>query len=193
MGTVFLGPQRNGRAPNECSFSQAKRRLLVHTAMKESNHWRWIYEWFKRQNRVGDTFLWQQWTQAQVFQNHFHWRWSSKTTWWRMTSSLLLGPLIWVIISIHSLVYGCCLHSPYIPGILQLLQKGDQVQHRDKPCSSEKGIFVLLEIHQYRNQYIFRWDKNAFSTRKWFPETLYSKPLYNTNKHPTISPEILVK
>ena len=90
-------------------------------------------------------------------------------------------------------VNGCCLHSPYIPGILQLLQKGDQVQHRDKPCSSEKGIFVLLEIHQYRNQYIFRWDKNAFSTRKWFPETLYSKPLYNTNKHPTISPEILVK
>ena len=40
MGTVFLGPQRNGRATNECSFSQAKRRLLVHTVMKESKHQR---------------------------------------------------------------------------------------------------------------------------------------------------------
>ena len=73
--------------------------------MKESKHQRWIYEWFKRQNRVGDTFLWQQWTQTQVFQNHFHWRWSSKTIWWRVTSSLLLGPLLWVI-SIHSYLPG---------------------------------------------------------------------------------------
>ena len=183
MGTVFLGPQRNGRAPNECSFSQAKRRLLVHTAMKESNHWRWIYEWFKRQNRVGDTFLWQQWTQAQVFQNHFHWRWSSKTTWWRMTSSLLLGPLIWVIISIHSLVYGCCLHSPYIPGIVQLLQKSDQVQLiAHKTCSSEKGIFVLSEIHQCLIQYVFSWDENASENvnTAWkmnSPKSLFKSPI----------------
>ena len=45
-------------------------------------------------------------------------------------------------------VTGCCLHSPYIPGSLQFFQKGDQVLLRDKPCSSEKGKFVLLEIHQ---------------------------------------------
>ena len=83
-------------------------------------------------------------------------------------------------------VYGWWLQSPYIPGILHLLQKGDQVQLRDKPCSLEKGIFVLLEIHQYRIQYVFRWDENAFSSRKWFPEILYSKLLYNTNTHLTI-------
>ena len=35
IGTVFLGPPRNGRATNECSLSQAKRRLLVHTMMKK--------------------------------------------------------------------------------------------------------------------------------------------------------------
>ena len=83
-------------------------------------------------------------------------------------------------------VNGCCLHSPYIPGILQWFQKSDQVKVRHKPCSSEKGIFVLLEIHQYRIQYVFRWDENAFSSRKRFPEILYSKPLYNTNTHLTI-------
>ena len=73
---------------------------------EESNHWRWIPEWFKRQNGAGDTFLWQQWIQNQVFQIDFHWRWSSKTIWGRMTSSLLLGPLIWVIISTHSYLPG---------------------------------------------------------------------------------------
>ena len=62
-------------------------------------------------------------------------------------------------------VNGCC----RIPGILQLLQKGDQVQCRHKPYLSEKGIFVLLEIHQYRIQYVFRWNDNAFCSRKWFP------------------------
>ena len=83
-------------------------------------------------------------------------------------------------------VSGCCLHSLYIPGILQLLQKGDQVQFRDKTYRSEKGIFVLLEIHQYRILYVFRWDEKAFCSIKRFPEILYSKPLYNTNKHLTI-------
>ena len=90
-------------------------------------------------------------------------------------------------------VNGCCLHSLYIPGILQLLQKGNQVQFRDKTYWSVKGIFVLLEIHQYCIQYVFRWDEKAFCSRKRFPEILYSKLLYNTNKHLTISPEILVK
>ena len=83
-------------------------------------------------------------------------------------------------------VNGCCLHSLYIPGILQLLQKGNQVQFRDKTYWSVKGIFVLLEIHQYWIQYVFRWDEKAFCSRKRFPEILYSKLLYNTNKHLTI-------
>ena len=176
MGTVFLGPQRNGRATNECSFSQAKRRLLVHTAMKESNHWRWIYEWFKRQNRVGDTFLWQQWTQAQVFQNHFHWRWSSKTTWWRMTSSLLLGPLIWVIISIHSLVYGCCLHSPYTPGIVQLLQKGDQSSLEPTRLAHQRKEYLCCQrlISVQSNMCLVETRTQGtllIQPGKWFPKS----------------------
>ena len=60
-------------------------------------------------------------------------------------------------------VYACCLHSPYIPEILHLLQKGDQVWLRDhKTCSSEKGIFVVLEIHQFPIQYVFRREENAW-------------------------------
>ena len=35
ISTVFLGPPRNGRATNECSLSQAKRKLLVHIMMKK--------------------------------------------------------------------------------------------------------------------------------------------------------------
>ena len=124
-----------------------------------------------------------------LLQNHFHWSRSSQTTWQRMTSSLILGPLTCHMLHPfrHTWEYGCCLHSPYIPEILHLLQKDDQIWLRDhKTCSSEKGIFVLLEIHQYRIQYVFRWDENAFSSRKRFPEILYSKPLYNTNTHLTI-------
>ena len=60
-------------------------------------------------------------------------------------------------------VYGCCLHSPYTPGIVQLLQKGDQIQPRDyKSCSSEKGIFVFLDIDVCPILYVFRWDENAW-------------------------------
>ena len=36
MGRVFLGPPRNRRTMNECSLSQAKRRLLVHTVMEKA-------------------------------------------------------------------------------------------------------------------------------------------------------------
>ena len=59
-------------------------------------------------------------------------------------------------------VCGCCVCSPYIPGILHLLQKGDQVWLRDlKTCSSEKGIFVLIEIHKFPTQYVFGWEENT--------------------------------
>ena len=47
---------------------------------------------------------------------------------WTTDLSLHLHPFI------PTWVTGCCLHSPYIPGILQLFQKADQVQLRDKPC-----------------------------------------------------------
>ena len=36
MGRVFLGPPRNRRTMNECSLSQAKRRLVVHTVMEQA-------------------------------------------------------------------------------------------------------------------------------------------------------------
>ena len=40
MGRVFLGLPRNQRATNERSLSQAKSRLLGHTVMEKSNHWK---------------------------------------------------------------------------------------------------------------------------------------------------------
>ena len=36
MGRVFLGPPRNRKTMNECSLSQAKRRLVVHTVMEKA-------------------------------------------------------------------------------------------------------------------------------------------------------------
>jgi len=153
-----------------------------------------------RETRAGDTFLWQQWTQTQVFQNQFHWRWSSKTTWRRMTSSSSLDLLSESSSpSIHTYwEYGCCLHSPYIPGIVQLLQKGDQVQLRaHKTCSSEKGIFVfqrLISVQSNMCSVETRTQETMLiQPGKWFPQILYSNHLYNTNKYITSDPEILVK
>ena len=114
----------------------------------------------------------------QIFQSHVT-KDEFLTAPWTTHLSLHLHPFI------PTWVTGCCLHSPYIPGILQLFQKGDQVQLGDKPCWPEKGKFVLLEIHQYRIQYVFRWDDNAFCPRKHFLK-YFIQSRYNTNKHLTI-------
>ena len=164
---------------------------------KESIHWRWIYEWFKRQNRVGDTFLWQQWTQAQVFQNHFHWRWSSKTTWWRMTSSLLLRPLI----SVHSYIPG----NMAIVSILLILLGSFSCSRKVIRSSLEPTRLVHQRKENLCCQRLTSVQSNMCSVEtrtqgtmliqlgKWFSQILYSNHLYNTNKYITSDPEILVK
>ena len=125
-----------------------------------------------------------------IFQNHL------------MKGDFLTAPWTSPLSHLHPFVptwvYGCCFPSPYIPGMFRLLQKGDQVQLRaHRTCSSEKGIFVLSEIHQCPIQYVFSWDENARDNvkepGKWFPQILYSNHLYNTNKYITSDPEILVK
>ena len=94
--------------------------------------------------------------------------------------------------------YGCCLHSPYSPGIVQLLQKGDQVQLRaHRTCSSEKGIFVfqrLISVQSNKCSVETRTrEKMLIQPGKWFPQILYSNHLCNTNKYITSDPEILIK
>ena len=111
---VFLGPPRNGIVTESFRLSQAKR-ISVLTAIEKSNHWRWIQEWFKRQNGAGDVCLWQQQKETQtslksfplkqIFPNH-------------MTKDEFFtdpGTCRWVIGSIHS-------HLPvYMAGVSSLL------------------------------------------------------------------------
>ena len=99
---------------------------------------------------------------------------------------------------IHTWEYGCCLHSAYSPGIIQLLQKGNQVQLRaHKTCSSQKGIFVfqrLISVQSNMCSVETRTQETMLiQPGKWFPQILYSNHLYNTNKYITPDPEILVK
>lgn len=95
-------------------------------------------------------------------------------------------------------IYGCCFPSPYILGIIQLLQKGDQVQlSAHRTCSSEKRNSCVVRDSSVSIQYVFSWDESARDNvkkpGKWFPQILYSNHLYNTNKHITSDPEILIK
>ena len=155
MGRVFLGPPRNRKTMNECSLSQAKRRLVVHTVMEKAiTGDKFTNDLRDRMGQVIHFYtvantnpgFWKPFSLKQIFQNHVM-KDEFLTVPWTSHLSHHLHPFI------PTWVNGCCLHSPYIPGILQLLQKGDQVQFRDKTCWSEKGIFVLLQIHQYRIQY----------------------------------------
>ena len=122
----------------------------------------WMVE---RQKEPGNVRLWQQQKLTQsslkpfplehVFPSH------------RTKADFLTAP--WTSHLSHQLhpftptwVFDCCVRSPYIPGILHLLQKGDQVRLRaHETCSSEKGIFVLLEIHKFPTQYVFGWEENT--------------------------------
>lgn len=83
-------------------------------------------------------------------------------------------------------VYGCCLNSPYIPGILHLLQKGDQVWLRDhKTCLSEKEILFFARRFFSFQYNTYWWEEKVclIQPREWFPQILYWKQLYNTNKY----------
>ena len=145
----------------------------------------------ERQKEPGNVCLWQQPKLSQssrksfplehVFPSH------------RTKADFLTAP--WTSHLSHQLhpftptwVCGCCVRSPYIPGILHLLQKGDQVRLRDhKACSSEKGIFVLLEIHKFpTNMYLGEKRTDGWmliQPRGWFLQILYWKHPYNTNKY----------
>ena len=168
---------------------------------EKSNHWRWIPEWFKRQNGAGDTFLWQQWIQNQVFQIDFHWRRSSKTTWGRMTSSLLLGPLIWVIISIHSYLPRYMADVSILLLLLGSFNCSRKVTRSSletiRPVHQRKEYlccqrFISVQSNMYSVETRMHW-RMLTQPGKWFPQILYPNHLYNTHTHITSDPEILVK
>ena len=126
-----------------------------------------------------------------IFQNHLT-KDDFLTTPWTSDLSHHLHPFI------HTWEYCCWLHSPYTPGIIQLLQKGNQVQLRaHKTCSSEKGIFVFQRLISVQSN-ICSVETRTQETMliqpgKWFPQIVFSNHLYNTDKYITSDPEILVK
>ena len=146
-------------------------------------------------DRIGKWYiLWQQWTQTQVFQNHFHWSRSAKTTWGRMTSSLLLWPLIWLIISIHSYLPG---YMAAVSTFLILLgsfscsrkvtrfspETTSPVHQRKEYLCSER--FIRVQSYMYSGETRMH-GRMLIQPRKLFPQILYSKHIYNTNKYITI-------
>ena len=99
---------------------------------------------------------------------------------------------------IHTWEYGCCLHSPYTPGIVQLLQKGDQssleptrlVHQRKEYLCCQRLISVQSNMCSVETR---TQGTMLIQLGKWFSQILYSNHLYNTNKYITSDPEILVK
>ena len=139
----------------EFEFSLWMRKVIM-----ELNSWM-----IERQNKPGNVRLWQQQKLTQsssksfplkhIFPRHMT-KDDFLTAPWTSHLSHQLHPFT------PTWVCGCWVRSPYIPGILHLLQKGDQVWLRDhKTCSSEKGIFVLPRIHHFPIQYVFGWEENT--------------------------------
>ena len=170
--------------PTHTGCRRPRGRISVLTVSEKSNHWRWIHAWLKRQNGNGDIHLWEQQKETQtspksfplkqIFPDHMT-KDDFLTDPWSSHLSHRLHPFR------HTCVYGCCLHSPYIPGILHSLQKGNQVQLRDhEACLSEKGdssVSNPICIQVRRQGVVEYWH----SLEKWFPQILYWKYLYNAN------------
>ena len=106
MCTVLLGLSRNETATSSCRLSQAKKSILVLTVKEKGKHQtRFRHGLTGRRQQVIAIYDRNR-NKSTLLQNHFQWSRSSKNTWQRMTSSLMLGPLTWVIGSIHSHVPG---------------------------------------------------------------------------------------
>ena len=166
--------------PTHTGCRRPRGRISVLTVSEKSNHWRWIHAWLKRQNGNGDIHLWEQQKETQTSPKSFPLKQifpdrmtkdDFLTDPWSSHLSHRLHPFR------HTCVYGCCLHSPYIPGILHSLQKGNQVQLRDhEACLSEKGdssVSNPICIQVRRQGVVEYWH----SLEKWFPQILYWKHL----------------
>ena len=109
----------------ELLMDREARRATIHGVAKS---WTWLSEWTelkrnwgvswwnwkKRMKKLASNSTFKQQVTAVYDSNrnksrllhYFQWSWSSQTTWQRMTSSLILGPLTWLIGSIHSHIPG---------------------------------------------------------------------------------------
>ena len=117
-----------------------------------------------------------------------------QTTWGRMTSSLLLWPLIWLIISNHSYLPG---YMAAVSTLLILLgsfscsrkvtrfspETTSPVHQRKEYLCSER--FIHAQPYMYSGETRMH-GRMLIRPRKWFPQILYSKHIYNTNKYITI-------
>ena len=151
MCTVLLRSQRNETATKSCKLSQSKKGILVLTVNEKGNQPRRIHGGLTDKMGQVTTVYDSNRNKSRLLPNDFQWSRSSQTTWQTMTSSVILGPLTWVIGSIPS----------HIPGytatvFILLIRLGSfictshKVRLRDhKTCSSEKGIFVLPESHHF--------------------------------------------
>ena len=146
MCTVLLRSQRNETATKSCKLSQSKKGILVLTVNEKGN----------QQRRINDGLTDKTWQVTAVYDsnrdksrllpNDFQWRRSSQTTRQTMTSSLILGPLTWVIGSIPS----------HIPGytatvFILLIRLGSFICSRKVTRSS---LETTRPVHQ-RKEYLF--------------------------------------
>ena len=146
MCTVLLRSQRIETATNSCKLSQSKKGILVLTVNEKGNQQRKIYDGLTDKTGQVTAVYDSNKSKSWLPQNDFQWSRSSQTTWQRMPSSLILGPLTWVIGSIHS----------HIPGytatvFILLLFLGSFICSRKVTRS---GLETTRPVHQ-RREYLF--------------------------------------
>ena len=122
-----------------------------------------------------------------IFQNHL-----MKDDFLTTPSTSHLCPFI------HTWEYGYCLHSPYTPGIVQLLQKGDQSSLEPTRLAHQRKEYLccqrLISVQSNMCSVETRTQGTMLiQPGKWFSQILYSNHLYNANKYITSDPDILVK